>query len=69
MADDMVPEISAAACTGCGDCIPACDAHALALVNGKVVLAHPERCEYDGTCELSCPTGAIRVPYAIVFGS
>lgn len=66
MRDTILPEIDLATCTGCGDCVVACEAGALALVAGKAILAHPERCEYDGTCEPVCPVGAIGLPYVIV---
>ncbi len=68
MSDFIVPEINQAVCTGCGDCLAVCQPHALALVEGKAVLARPDLCEYDGGCEPVCPVGAIQVPYLVVFG-
>ena len=65
--DLVYPEIDLALCDGCGKCIPACGPSALALAEGKAVLLHPERCEYDGGCEPACPQGAIDLPYSIVF--
>ncbi len=67
MTAQVLPEIDAALCTGCGDCVIACRPAALAMVDGKAVLANPDRCEYDGACEPICPTGAIRLPYVVVF--
>ena len=64
----VVPEINQALCTGCGECLIACRAKALALVAGKAVIARPDLCEYDGGCEPVCPEGAIQLPYLIVFG-
>jgi NAD-dependent dihydropyrimidine dehydrogenase PreA subunit len=64
----ILPEIDLATCNGCGDCLAACEAGALALANEKVMLARPDLCEYDGNCEPACPTGAIALPYAIVLG-
>jgi len=61
------PEIDSALCTGCGDCVVACRPGALAMVAGKAVVVHPERCAYDGGCEPVCPVGAIQLPYVIVF--
>ena len=64
----VLPEIDAAACTGCGDCLTACAAGALALQAGKAIVARPDLCEYDGHCEPACPTGAIDLPYTVVLG-
>jgi len=69
MGHNFLPEIDAEACTGCGDCVMVCEAAALALEAGKVTLARPDRCEYDGRCEPVCPTGAIQLPYIIVLGA
>lgn len=68
MSDPILPEIDSEACTGCGDCLPACAAGALGLAGGKAVLARPDLCEFDGDCEPACPTGAIGLPYLVVFG-
>lgn len=68
MTSQVLPEIDPALCTGCGDCITACVSGALAMADDKAVLAHPDRCEYDGYCEPVCPTGAIQLPYVIVMG-
>lgn len=63
----ILPQISHQLCNGCGDCIPVCKPHALALVDGKAVLARPDLCEYDGGCEPACPVGAIELPFLVVF--
>ena len=65
--DLVYPEIDPALCDGCGQCVPACTPGALAIMEGKAMLALPERCEYDGKCEPACPRDAIRLPYLIVF--
>ena len=62
----ILPEIDLALCDGCGRCIPACEPGALTMIGGKAVLVSPERCEYDGSCEPVCPTGAINLPYQVV---
>jgi MinD superfamily P-loop ATPase len=66
-ANEILPEIDAAACNGCGDCLAACKAGALALFDGKAILAAPDRCEYDAACEPACPLHAIELPYTIIF--
>ncbi len=45
-----------------------CPTGALALAEGKAVMAHPELCIYDGECEPVCPVAAIQLPYVIVLG-
>ncbi len=67
MTAQVLPEIDATLCTGCGDCVAACEPAALAMVNGKAMLVYPERCRYDGTCEPVCPADAIQLPYVVVF--
>ncbi len=67
MTSIVLPEINENLCTGCGACLLVCRPQALALVEGKAVLARPDLCEYDGGCEPACPEGAIRLPYLIVF--
>jgi ferredoxin len=69
MPNDILPEIDLALCNGCGDCLPACEAGALAIANGKVRMARPDLCEYDGQCEPACPNGAISLPYLIVLSA
>lgn len=66
MFERVLPEIDLAACTGCGDCVAACQPGALGIVAGKAVLVRPDRCEYDGQCEPVCPVGAIQLPYVIL---
>ena len=68
MEERILPEVIGELCTGCGQCVKVCPTGALAMNDGRAVLAWPARCNYDGGCELACPSGAIRVPFAIVFG-
>ena len=65
--DRILPEIDVSVCDGCGECLPACEAGALAVVESRAVLARPELCAYDARCEPACPVGAIALPYVVVF--
>jgi NAD-dependent dihydropyrimidine dehydrogenase PreA subunit len=47
-------------------CVHACPTKALALREGKAVVANPLACEYSGLCEVVCPTQAITRPFEIV---
>ncbi len=69
MVAEILPEIDPILCTGCGDCVTACKPAALAMVEGKAILAHPDRCQYDGACEPICPVGAIQLPYMVILAS
>jgi len=64
-----LPTIDTDLCTGCECCVLCCPTHALAMQDGKAVLAHPEWCDYDGRCENVCPVGAVELPYEIVFAT
>ncbi len=44
-------------CNHCGDCIPACHADALSMVNGKVAF-EPLRCDQCDDCLAICPIDA-----------
>ena len=68
MAATLLPEIDTDVCTGCGDCVAVCPTGALALAEGKAVMAHPALCIYDGECEPVCTVAAIQLPYVIVLG-
>lgn len=58
------PVINATLCVGCGTCISACpEDGALELVNGKAILAHPERCTGHAKCAEVCPTQALSLAY------
>jgi MinD superfamily P-loop ATPase len=66
--DRPVPIIDPERCNGCGLCVRVCPTGALALRNGKAVVAKPLICEYAGLCELICPNQAIQRPFIIVLG-
>ncbi|MCC6801792.1 MAG: 4Fe-4S binding protein [Anaerolineae bacterium] len=62
---EWYPRVDRNLCTGCGDCIAACPTGALAQIDGKAILAFPEKCTYCAACETICPVGAIELPYLI----
>ena len=48
-------------CDGCGQCVPACEEGALAIVDGKARLVKEIYCDGLGACLGDCPTGALKV--------
>lgn len=68
MANDPLPRIEQALCTGCHRCVDVCPTEALEQVAAKAYLRYPERCNYCTACEEICPTGAISLPFMVVFG-
>jgi NAD-dependent dihydropyrimidine dehydrogenase PreA subunit len=67
MSVTLLPLIDTALCDGCGRCVTHCTAGALAMADGKAILAHPQLCNYDAACEDACPIDAIALPYQVVF--
>jgi NAD-dependent dihydropyrimidine dehydrogenase PreA subunit len=49
------------ACTGCGECVDACPASVLELVDGKSEAVEIDECLGCETCVETCPEGAIKV--------
>ena len=68
MANEPLPTLDRALCTGCHRCVDVCPPEALAQVAEKAYLRYPERCNYCTACEEVCPTGAISLPFMVVFG-
>ena len=64
----VVPEISEDVCDGCGDCVDACHASAVELINNKAKIVRPEDCDYCAECEEICPSDAISCYFDIVLG-
>lgn len=62
----VVPIIDVTKCDGCGECVDACHANAVEIVNGKAVVVRPGDCDYCTDCESLCPKGAISCPLEIV---
>ena len=50
--------VDGATCTGCGDCVEACPAGAISLMDGRAHIAEA-RCTGCGSCADACPQGAI----------
>jgi UDP-glucose 4-epimerase len=50
-------------CTGCGACLSACDAGAIALSDGRASVDE-RQCKGCGRCAAACPEGAIEVRVA-----
>jgi NAD-dependent dihydropyrimidine dehydrogenase PreA subunit len=63
----VVPQIDVELCSGCGVCVVVCQSEAMALIDGRPVIVHPQDCGYCGDCETLCPEGAISLSYEIVF--
>lgn len=48
-------------CDGCGDCAPACQEGAIAIIDGKARLVSEVYCDGLGACLGHCPQGAITI--------
>ena len=62
-----LPRIAAELCTGCERCVTVCPTQALAQVESKATLLHPDLCTYCRLCEDICPVNAIALPFLVVF--
>ena len=56
-----LPVLSAARCTGCGDCVAVCPTDCLAMAGPRPWLPRPRDCVSCSACELVCPADAIRL--------
>jgi ferredoxin len=64
---EFLPQIDPARCTGCELCVKMCPQEVLGLVGRVAEVVNPAACEYSATCQEVCPTGAVSLPYEIVF--
>ena len=56
-----LPLLDETRCTGCGDCVPACPAHCLAMAGPFPWLPRPLDCVHCALCVLVCPADALRL--------
>jgi Pyruvate/2-oxoacid:ferredoxin oxidoreductase delta subunit len=61
MARREIIEIDEEKCTGCGDCIMACDEGALEIVDGKAKVVNDVYCDGLGACIADCPEDALKI--------
>ena len=54
-----LPVVSAARCTGCGDCVAVCPTHCLALAGRLPWLPRPLDCVECAACATACPADAV----------
>jgi ferredoxin len=54
---EFVNRVDETSCTGCGDCVTACQFGALELAT--TVLVNAQRCVGCGVCTLACPEGSL----------
>ena len=57
--DPQVARVHADACTGCGDCLPACQFGAISLTDAKVAVVDAAGCKGCGACAPVCGEDAI----------
>lgn len=57
-----LPEVAAAKCIGCGECMKICPANAIGIKKKKAMLVK-ERCIGCGECAVICRSGGIEIKY------
>ena len=56
-----LPVIDTDACSGCNECVEACEHGCLSMEWSFATLTHPDRCHSDGKCMETCPYGVIHM--------
>jgi NAD-dependent dihydropyrimidine dehydrogenase PreA subunit len=53
-------------CTGCQTCYERCPENVYAILeDGRIHVQREEQCWLCGSCQMDCPTGALKVRYDI----
>jgi uncharacterized Fe-S center protein len=60
---NVLPEVSTAKCTGCGECIKWCPACAIEMKSGRAGITH-SKCVGCGECTVTCKAGAIAIRWS-----
>lgn len=64
---EFLPQVDTIKCIGCELCVILCPNETLGFVNDVAAVINPNACDYVGTCQEICPTGAINLVYEIIF--
>ncbi|ADM28157.1 4Fe-4S ferredoxin iron-sulfur binding domain protein [Ignisphaera aggregans DSM 17230] len=59
----LIVSINRERCIGCGKCVEACLAKALAIIDGRAMLINERMCDGFGSCIAVCPSHAIELVY------
>ncbi len=57
----MAIAIDKALCTGCGKCYDICPEDVYAFSDRQVTVKYPDECWWCGSCQMDCPTGALKI--------
>lgn len=69
MNDKTLPQINFSLCNRCSLCITQCPEDALRMSDQGPIFNDPITCTYCLDCESLCPTGAIRAPLTVTWGT